>query len=298
MSCYKLALLQMKMSDDREENFAKAESMAREAAAAGAKVICLPELFLSPYFCKIEDPDRFDLAEEIPGEGSERVSRLAKELNVVIISSLFEKRARGLYHNTCLTFDSDGAMPGVYRKMHIPDDPGYYEKFYFTPGDTGYKAVDTSAGKIGTLVCWDQWYPEAARLTALEGADIICYPTAIGWLPSDAEGLGKDQHQAWQAVQRGHAVANGVYIAACNRVGFEAEPSLKGGEGIYFWGQSFVIDPFGRVVAVASKDAEEILYAEIDSEIIEQTRRWWPFLRDRRIDSYSGIVNRHNLGCF
>lgn len=287
---YKLALVQMRMSSEREQNFAKAETMVREAAGQGADVVCLPELFLSEYFCKTEDCAYFDLAEEIPGAGTERISRLAKELGIIIIASLFEKRALGLYHNTCLTFDRDGSMPGFYRKMHIPDDPGFYEKYYFTQGDLGYCPSKTSAGVIGTPVCWDQWYPEAARLMSLAGAELIVYPTAIGWLPSEKPEIGAHQHNAWYAVQRGHAVANGVYVAACNRTGFEAQ---EGSEGINFWGQSFIIDPFGKTIAKASADGEEVIYADIDPALIEETRRLWPFLRDRRIDSYSEITSRY-----
>ena len=294
-TAYRLALLQMRMSPRRGENIAKAEAMLREAAAAGAQVALLPELFQTPYFCQKEEHAFFDLAEEIPGPSTVRFSALAAELGIVIIASLFEKRATGLYHNTCLTFDRDGALCGKYRKMHIPDDPGFYEKFYFTPGDLGYSAVSTDAGKIGVLVCWDQWYPEAARLTAMQGAGLLVYPTAIGWLPEDPQGVKDQQHEAWRTVQRGHAVANGVYVAACNRTGFE--PAGEDAQtGLQFWGRSFICDPFGQVIAEAATDAEEIIYATIDPARQEEIRRTWPFFRDRRVDSY-GTIGRIFADC-
>lgn len=285
---YKLALLQMRMSADREENFLQAEAMLREAADAGANVACLPELFLSPYFCQEEKHAYFDLAEPVPGPSCQRLTKLAAELELVVIASLFEKRAAGLYHNTSVTIDRDGTIISKYRKSHIPDDPGFYEKFYFAPGDLGYQAPDTAAGKIGTLICWDQWYPEAARLTALLGAGLIVYPTAIGWLPEQDTQTQIEQHEAWKTVQRGHAVANGVYVAACNRTGFEPCASMAGG-GLHFWGCSFVCDPFGQVIAEASTDQAEILYAVIDLERQEQVRRAWPFLRDRRVDTFGNL---------
>jgi N-carbamoylputrescine amidase len=292
---YKVGLVQMRMGADPEANFATAVERIREAAGRGAKIVCLPELFEAQYFCQREDLRLFDLAEPIPGPATARLGEVAREARVAIVASLFERRAPGLYHNTTVTLNSDGAIAGVYRKMHIPDDPLYYEKYYFTPGDLGFQAVDTAFGRIGTLVCWDQWYPEAARLTALKGAEVIFYPTAIGWHPAEKDEFGAAQYDAWQTVQRAHAIANGVYVAAVNRVGVEQGDVLGNrseGAGIEFWGGSFLADPFGRVIAQASRDGEEISIGEIDIGLIEETRRNWPFLRDRRIDAYKPIAKR------
>jgi N-carbamoylputrescine amidase len=274
----------------------------RKAAALGAKVVCLPELFRAQYFCQREDIRLFDLAEPIPGPSTAKLADLAREQGVAIVASLFERRAPGLYHNTAVTLNADGAIAGVYRKMHIPDDPLYYEKFYFTPGDLGFQAVNTAFGRVGTLVCWDQWYPEGARLTALQGAEVLFYPTAIGWHPAEKEEFGAAQYEAWQTIQRAHAIANGVYVAGVNRVGIEhGEVKLENGDvlgnraagpGLEFWGGSFLADPFGRIISKASHDAEEILLGEIDLHLIEETRRNWPFLRDRRIDAYAPITKR------
>ncbi len=278
----------MACSRDPAENLAKAEWRIREAAGRGAQIICLQELFRSQYFCREEDTRLFDLAETIPGPSSEALSRLARELNVVVIGSLFERRAPGVYHNTAVVIDSTGALLGLYRKMHIPDDPLYFEKFYFTPGDLGFRSFDTRYGRVAALVCWDQWYPEAARLAALAGAEVLFYPTAIGWHPSEKAELGAAQHDAWRTIQRSHAIANGVYVAVVNRVGFEGPPD----HGLEFWGASFVADPFGRMLAEASHDREETLVIECDRRHMEEVRRNWPFLRDRRIDAYAGITNR------
>jgi N-carbamoylputrescine amidase len=269
--------------------------MVRDAARRGARVVCLPELFRTQYFCQREDAALFDLAEPVPGPTSERLAALARELGVVLIASLFEKRARGLYHNTAAMLDADGSLKGIYRKMHIPDDPLYYEKFYFTPGDLGFRAFDTRCGKLGALVCWDQWYPEGARLTALQGANVLFYPTAIGWHPAEKQEFGRGQHDAWRTIQRAHAIANGVYVAVVNRVGHETG-DIRGnaapGPGLEFWGGSFVADPFGAVIAEASHDREEVLLAEVDLAKLEDVRRNWPFLRDRRIDAYGPITQR------
>lgn len=292
---YKIGLVQMSMGPDPEANFASAMGHVREAAGRGAKIVCLPELFCTQYFCQREDLRLFDLAEAIPGPSTERLSAVAREAGVAIVASLFERRAAGLYHNTAVTLDAGGSIAGVYRKMHIPDDPLYYEKYYFAPGDLGFQAVDTGPGRVGTLVCWDQWYPEGARLTALQGAEVLFYPTAIGWHPAEKEEFGTAQYEAWQTIQRAHAIANGVYVAAVNRVGHENGDILgnrAGGPGLEFWGGSFVADPFGRIVAKASHDAEEILIAEVDLALMEDTRRNWPFLRDRRIDAYAPITRR------
>jgi N-carbamoylputrescine amidase len=278
----------MACSLDSDENLAKAEERCRQAAGRGAQIVCLPELFRSQYFCREEDARLFDLAEPIPGPSTERLSALAKQENVVIIASLFERRAPGIYHNTVAMIGTGGEILGLYRKMHIPDDPLYFEKFYFTPGDLGFRNFDTPFGRISALICWDQWYPEAARVAALGGAQILFYPTAIGWHPAEKAQYGAAQHEAWKTIQRGHAIANGVYVAAVNRVGFEGPPE----RGLEFWGASFVADPFGQVVAEASHDAEEILVVECDPARTEDVRRNWPFLRDRRIDSYSPILNR------
>ena len=292
---FSVALVQMSCGPEPADNLAKALDRMAQAAKDGAQVVCLPELFQTQYFCQREDAALFDLAEPIPGPTSEKLGEAARRNKVVLVASLFEKRAPGLYHNTAAIFDSDGTLRGIYRKMHIPDDPLYYEKYYFTPGDLGYKALDTKAGKIGTLVCWDQWYPEGARLTALQGASILFYPTAIGWHPGEKVEFGAAQHDAWRTIQRAHAIANGVYVGVVNRVGFE-NGDIRGnaarGEGLEFWGGSFLADPFGRILAEASHDQEEILHGEVDLRQLEDIRRNWPFLRDRRIDSYAPITSR------
>jgi N-carbamoylputrescine amidase len=287
-SRFRIGLVQMSCSTDPKENLAKAVDRIREAAARGAQVVCLQELFRSQYFCREENPELFALAEPVPGPTSQALSSVAREVKVVLIASLFERRAAGLYHNTAAVLNADGSLQGVYRKMHIPDDPLYYEKFYFTPGDLGFKTFDSPFGKFGVLVCWDQWYPEAARLTALQGANILFYPTAIGWHPAEKAQHGAAQLDAWRTIQRAHAIANGTYVAAVNRVGFEGTREA----GLEFWGGSFVADPFGQVVAEASNDQEEILVTECDRRRIEEVRQNWPFLRDRRIDSYSAITSR------
>lgn len=278
----------MRCTCDVQENTERAEARIEEAARQGAQIVCLQELFRSEYFCREERAELFDLAEPVPGPTTERLGRLAQRLGVAIVASLFERRAPGLYHNTAAVLTPDGQLAGIYRKMHIPEDPLYFEKFYFTPGDLGYRAFDTPFARIGVLVCWDQWYPEAARLTALQGAEILFYPTAIGWHPSEKEEHGAAQADAWRTVQRGHAIGNGVYVAAVNRVGHEGEP----GGGLEFWGGSFVADPFGVVVAEAGRSEEQILVVECSRKRIEDVRRNWPFLRDRRIDSYAGITAR------
>jgi N-carbamoylputrescine amidase len=292
---YNVGLVQMRMGPDPEANFAAAIAHIREAARRGANIVCLPELFRAQYFCQREDLRLFDLAEPIPGPSTARLAEVALEARVAVVASLFERRAPGLYHNTAVTLNADGEIAGVYRKMHIPDDPLYYEKYYFTPGDLGFRAVDTAFGRVGTLVCWDQWYPEAARITALQGAEVLFYPTAIGWHPAEKEEFGAAQYDAWQTIQRAHAIANGVYVAGVNRVGKEQGEVLGNradGLGLEFWGGSFLADPFGRIIAKASHDAEEILIGEIDLGLIEDTRRNWPFLRDRRIDAYAPITKR------
>ena len=296
---YVVGLVQMRMGAHPEENFASAVRHIEEAAKLGANIVCLPELFRAQYFCQREDTRLFDLAEPIPGPSTTKLAEVARKLRVAIVASLFERRAPGLYHNTAVTLNTDGAIVSVYRKMHIPDDPLYYEKYYFAPGDLGFQAVDTSFGRIGTLVCWDQWYPEGARLTALQGAEVLFYPTAIGWHPAEKDEFGAAQYDAWQTVQRAHAIANGVYVAGVNRVGTEhgdvegnRADVQGGGPGLEFWGGSFLADPFGRVIAKASHDKEEILLGEIDLALIEDTRRNWPFLRDRRIDAYGSITKR------
>jgi len=285
-----VALVQMSMGEDPKGNLEKGVARVREAARRGARVVCLPELFRSRYFCQREDTAFFDLAEPLPGPTTDALSKAAKAEGVVVIAPVFERRAAGVYHNSAAVIDADGSVAGVYRKMHIPDDPAYYEKFYFTPGDLGFRAFDTRAGRIGALICWDQWYPEAARLTALAGANVLFYPTAIGWHPHEKEAFGSQQRDAWRTVQRGHAVANGVYVAAVNRVGLEVPGG--GGAGIEFWGSSFLCDPQGVVLAEAPPDREEILLGEVDLDRIEDVRRNWPFLRDRRIDAYEGITRR------
>ncbi len=286
----------MACGPEPDENLRRAAAKVREAAKLGADIVCLPELFLTQYFCQREDATLFDLAEPVPGPTTNALAEVARAAKVSIIASVFEKRARGLYHNTAAMIAADGTLTGIYRKMHIPDDPLYYEKFYFTPGDLGFKAFDTNVGKVGTLVCWDQWYPEGARLTALQGANILFYPTAIGWHPAEKEKYGVAQHDAWRTIQRAHAIANGVFVAVVNRVGHE-DGNIRGnvapvGQGLEFWGGSFLADPFGRVLAEASHDKEEILIGEVDLKELEDIRRNWPFLRDRRIDSYSGITHR------
>ncbi len=292
---FRVGLVQMSCGPDPEQNLQHALDLAGDIAARGAQVVCLPELFQTQYFCQREDAALFDLAEPIPGPTTAKLSDFAVQRRIVLIASLFEKRAPGVYHNTAVIFDADGALRGLYRKMHIPDDPLYYEKFYFTPGDLGFRAFDTQAGRIGALVCWDQWYPEAARLTALQGAHVLFYPTAIGWHPSEKAEFGRAQHDAWRTIQRGHAIANGVYVAVVNRVGHETG-NIRGksapGQGLEFWGGSFLCDPFGTVIAEASPDKEEVLIGEVDLRKLEDVRRNWPFLRDRRIDSYAPITNR------
>jgi N-carbamoylputrescine amidase len=290
MDSFTIAVVQSAIGADPEANTRAAQGHVRAAAKAGAEVICLPELYRSEYFCQREDAALFDLAETVPGPSTRAFAPLARELGVVIIVPIFEKRAAGLYHNSAVIIDASGETAGLYRKMHIPDDPAYYEKFYFTPGDTGFKAFDTRFGRVGTLICWDQWYPEGARLTALQGASVLFFPTAIGWHPHEKEKVGAAQRDAWQTIQRGHAVANGCYVAAANRIGHEVPPA--GGAGIQFWGSSFIADPQGQILAEASTDREQILLAEVDLGRIEDVRRNWPFLRDRRIDAYGGITHR------
>ena len=285
----KIGAVQSQCSADLEANLAAAERGIRKATAAGAQIICLQELFRSLYFCQVEDHKYFELAEPVPGPTTDKMQELAKELGVVIIPSLFERRAPGIYHNTAAVIDADGTYLGKYRKMHIPDDPLYYEKFYFTPGDLGFSAWDTKFARIGVCVCWDQWYPEAARLTALRGAQILFYPTAIGWHPGEKAEYGRRQHSSWETVQRGHAVANGCYVAVPNRVGHEAP---EGGPGIEFWGQSFICDPSGEIIAKGSRNEEDVLVAEADLASVETQRIHWPFLRDRRIDAYAEITRR------
>ncbi|HEX4457192.1 MAG TPA: carbon-nitrogen hydrolase [Polyangia bacterium] len=285
---FTVGLVQMRCGLDPRENLDKAAAKVEEAAKLGAQVVCLQELFRAQYFCQTEDHAKFDLAEPIPGPSTEVLTKVAKKHGVVVVASLFERRAAGLYHNTAAILDADGSIRGLYRKMHIPDDPLYYEKFYFTPGDLGFRAHDTKFGRIGTLVCWDQWYPEGARLTALQGADILFYPTAIGWHPKEKAKYGAAQADAWRTIQRSHAIANGVFVAACNRVGHEG-PSDG---GIEFFGGSFVCDPFGVVLKEAGRSDEEILVVECDRGRVEETRRNWPFLRDRRIDAYGSITKR------
>jgi len=285
----KVALVQMKCDTDPGKNFSRASDFVRKAAKKGAAIVCLPELFRSQYFCQTEDHKNFELAEEIPGASTAGLSELAKELGVVIVASLFEKRRAGVYHNTAAIIDAGGKLLGKYRKMHIPDVPLYHEKFYFTPGDLGFQAWDTKRGKIGVCICWDQWYPEAARLTALRGAEIIFYPTAIGWHPSEKKEFGAAQHNAWETIQRSHAIANGCYVAAANRVGREAP---AGGDGIEFWGQSFVAGTSGEILAKAATNREEILIVPVDLAQVDATRTHWPFLRDRRIDAYGGLTKR------
>jgi N-carbamoylputrescine amidase len=287
---FRVGLVQMSMSAEPGDNVEKAAARVAEAARAGAEVVCLPELYRSRYFCQEEDAALFDLAEAVPGPSTEALGRAAKMAGVAVVAPIFERRASGLYHNSAVVLDADGRVAGLYRKMHIPDDPLFYEKFYFTPGDLGFPAFDVAPGRIGTLICWDQWYPEGARLTALKGASVLFYPTAIGWHPKEKAGPGPSQREAWQTIQRAHAIANGVYVAVVNRVGHEVPP--EGGDGLEFWGTSFLADPFGVVVAEAATDREEILVGEVSLPRIEEVRRSWPFLRDRRVDAYAGLERR------
>jgi len=308
MATMRVALIQMSCEASTEANLAKAVARVREAGKNGAQLVCLPELFRAQYFCQREDHALFSAAESIPGPSTAALSEAVREHSLVLVASLFERRAPGLYHNTAAILDHASTAPdniaSIYRKMHIPDDPLYYEKFYFTPGDLGFMAQHTSAGPIGTLVCWDQWYPEGARVTALKGAETLFFPTAIGWHPSEKQEFGERQYDAWQTIQRAHAIANGVFVCAVNRVGHEHGDVEQNGrfmrgpgdhtaaDGIEFWGGSFIADPFGRILAKASYDEEEILYADLDSNEVEVTRQHWPFLRDRRIDAYGGITSR------
>ncbi|MFZ0594519.1 MAG: carbon-nitrogen hydrolase [Bryobacteraceae bacterium] len=287
-SAFKIGLVQMACSLDVDENLRKAVEGIRAAASKGAEIICLEELFRSQYFCREENADLFDLAETIPGPSTEVLSGVAKELEIAVVASVFEKRAQGLYHNTAVVLDADGEIEGLYRKMHIPDDPLYYEKFYFTPGDLGFKNFETKYANVGVLVCWDQWYPEGARLTSMQGAQVLFYPTAIGWHPSEKAQYGAAQLDAWRTIQRAHAIANGVYVAAVNRTGFEGPAN----SGLEFWGNSFVADPFGQLIAEASADKEEVLVVECDPKRMDEVRRNWPFFRDRRIDAYAPITSR------
>jgi len=287
MALIPVALIQMQCTANKQENVKKAMDLSRQAAAKGAKIICLQELFSSLYFCDTENYDHFALADAIPGEVTDAWGKLAAELKVVIIASLFEKRAQGLYHNTTAVLDADGSYLGKYRKMHIPDDPAYYEKFYFTPGDTGYRTFTTAYGTIGVLICWDQWYPEAARITSLMGAEILFYPTAIGWATSQDEATNREQYSAWQTIQRSHAIANGVHVVSVNRVGFEQDGAMK------FWGGSFVSNPMGSILYQAPHDAEVVEVVTIDTSLTDSYRTHWPFLRDRRIDSYAPITKRY-----
>jgi len=286
---FTVGLVQMTLVPDLDQNLRRAIQLAEGAAKDGARIVCLPELFRSQYFCQREDAASFDLAEAVPGPSTAALAPVARDRRITLIVPVFERRAPGLYHNTAAVIGPDGKLAGLYRKMHIPDDPGYYEKFYFTPGDLGYRAFDTDVGRIGTLICWDQWYPEAARLTALRGAGILFYPTAIGWHPREKAELGAAQRDAWMTIQRSHAIANGVYVAAVNRAGLERP---RGGDGIEFWGSTFLCDPFGVVTAQGSTGREEVVLGEVDPSRIEEVRRGWPFLRDRRIDSYADLDKR------
>jgi N-carbamoylputrescine amidase len=286
---FKVGLVQMRCTADVSKNMASAAKAVTQAARKGAQVVCLPELFRSLYFCQSEDHSQFSLAEPVPGPTTQALGALAKKLKIVVVGSVFERRAPGLYHNTAVVLGPDGKLAGMYRKMHIPDDPLYYEKFYFAPGDLGFQAIETPLGRLGTLVCWDQWYPEAARLTALRGALVLFYPTAIGWHPSEKKEWGESQVSAWQTIQRSHAIANGLYVAAVNRVGHEG----PAGGGIEFFGGSFLSDPYGRIVAEAPRDREAVLVAECDPAQVETARQHWPFLRDRRIDAYGPLTERH-----
>ena len=287
----KLGLVQTDVSANPDANLKKTVALIERAAKSGAQIICTQELFRSQYFCQSEDHKNFLLAEKIPGPSTDAFQKLAKKHKVVIVASLFEKRASGVYHNTAAIIDADGSLLGIYRKMHIPDDPLFYEKFYFTPGDLGFKAWQTKYAKIGVLICWDQWYPEAARMTAMQGAEILFYPTAIGWHPSEKKKYGIKQHGAWETIQRAHAVANGCYVAVANRIGLEVLDGV-GGDGIEFWGQSFIAGTSGEIIAKAGSDKEEILIAPVDLASVDVTRTHWPFLRDRRIDAYGDLTKR------
>lgn len=287
MSKVNVGLVQMSCTADKQENLVKAIEKIREAAATGAQIVCLQELFTSLYFCDTEEYEHFQLAESIPGPSTDALVPIAEELGVVIIASLFEKRAQGLYHNTTAVIDADGSYLGKYRKMHIPDDPSFYEKFYFTPGDLGYKVFKTKYANIGVLICWDQWYPEAARITALMGAEVLFYPTAIGWATYQDDDTNKEQYDAWQTIQRGHAVANGIHVVSVNRVGYEQDGAMK------FWGGSFIANPLGRVLYKASHEEEEVIVHKLDLSKTDEYRTHWPFLRDRRIDSYQAITKRY-----
>lgn len=287
---FRIGLVQMSMTSDPGANLAKATAMIAQAARKGAQVICLPELFRSPYFCQREDVALFDLAEPFPGPTTDALAAVAREHGVAIVAPVFERVGAGVYYNSAATIDADGSTAGLYRKMHIPDDPSYYEKFYFTPGDLGFQACTTRYGRISTLICWDQWFPEGARLSALQDAAVLFYPTAIGWHPYEKAEYGKAQREAWQTVQRGHAIANGIYVASVNRIGLEKQ--VPDSPGIEFWGSSFICDPQGVVIAEASTDKEEVLIAEVDPAHLENIRRHWPFLRDRRIDAYGDITRR------
>ncbi len=289
MKPFTVGLIQMRCSPEPAANLEHARALLGQAAKRGAQVACLPELFRTQYFCQKEEAALFDLAEPIPGPTTEALAHAAKEMGLAIVGSVFERRTAGVYHNTAVVLDADGSLLGLYRKMHIPDDPLYYEKFYFTPGDLGFRAFDTRFARVGTLVCWDQWFPEGARLTALQGASVLFYPTAIGWHPREKAEFGEAQHQAWETVQRAHAIANGVYVAAVNRVGHEGPADA----GLQFWGASFVADPFGRIIARAAHDQEEVVVVDCDPSRIEETRRNWPFLRDRRVDAYGDITQRY-----
>jgi N-carbamoylputrescine amidase len=291
MSRLPIALIQQSCSSDATATLEHTCRLIRQAAAKGARLVLLQELHSGPYFCQTEETAQFDRAEAIPGPTTERLGALAGELGIVLVASLFERRAAGLYHNTAVVFETDGSIAGIYRKMHIPDDPGFYEKFYFTPGDLGFTPIQTSLGRLGVLVCWDQWYPEAARLMTLAGADLLIYPTAIGWDPNDTPEEQERQRAAWETIQRGHAIANGLPVLAINRVGFEASPD-PAASGIRFWGNSFVAGPQGEFLAKASNDQEELVVVELDLERTEQVRRIWPFLRDRRIDAYQDLTKR------
>ena len=294
-SKFRLGLVQMSATPDPDENVARAIERIRQAKGRGADLVALPELFRTQYFCQREDHALFDLAEPVPGPTVDRLSRVARELSVAILAPVFERRAPGVYHNTVAVIEGDGELLGIYRKMHIPDDPLYFEKFYFTPGDLGFRSFPLRVGRVGVMICWDQWYPEAARITALGGADLLVYPTAIGWHPGEKQEFGESQHDAWRTVQRAHAIANGVYVAVPNRVGLE-HGDVRGdraeGPGIEFWGGSFVADPFGRLLAEAPTDREEVLVVDVDPREVERTRQHWPFLRDRRLDAYGPITRR------
>lgn len=287
-SRFQIGLVQMACSNNLDDNLERAISGVKNAASKGAEIVCLPELFRGQYFCREENPENFNLAEPIPGPSTEALGAVAKDLQISIVASLFEKRAPGLYHNTAAIIDADGSLLGVYRKMHIPDDPLYYEKYYFTPGDLGFRNFETRFSRIGVLVCWDQWYPESARITSLGGANVLFYPTAIGWHPYEKAEFGAAQLDAWQTIQRAHAIANGVFVAAINRTGFEG----PAGNGLEFWGNSFVADPFGRVIAQADDQEQTALVVECDPKHMDEVRKNWPFLRDRRIDAYSPITQR------